>query len=263
MKTAGRRQEPEPVGVLERGLKLLDYLFQTGEEPLQRIAEANGLPSPTAHRLLHGLERHGYALSNGHGAYRLGLKALWLTPAREPVRHLLEDLRAATGETANFSVLLGGEMEFIERAPSDHPLAFVVAIGERVPLAASAMGKAVLAYHRELWDTVELFARTPHSLMDRDGLKRELLAVLHEGVAFDREEYIEGVLCVAAPVMDGGGQAVGAVSVSGPAVRFTEADAREAAPLLCQVADQVGRILAEGAFASAHSLADEEREAGR
>jgi IclR family KDG regulon transcriptional repressor len=238
-----RRPEPAPIGVFERGLNVLDYMFQIGEEPLHQIAEATRLPAPTVHRLLHGLEAHGYVVKNGHGTYRLGVKGLWLTPAREPIRQLLRELRQETGESTNFSMLVRDEMEYVERAPTDHALAFIVTVGQRVPLNASAMGKAVLAWRPELWRDVPLVACTPRSITDRATLLAELETVRAEGYAVDEEEYFSGVVCVAVPVYDGTGTAVAALSVSGPAVRFDRSRAVAVAPRLMEAGARVSHVL--------------------
>src|SRR6266516_4117581 len=59
------------VGVLDRSMTLLDLLAD-GPRPLRYLAEASGLPRPTAHRLLVALETHGLVARTPGGAFRLG-----------------------------------------------------------------------------------------------------------------------------------------------------------------------------------------------
>lgn len=235
---------PTPsVRALERGLQLLDYLIEIREGRLNHIAEVNGLPPSTAHRLLQALEQHGYVVSKVHGVYRLGVKGLWFTSLREPVRQILDELRRGSGETANFAMLVQDEMEYVERAVSDHALAFVVSVGTHIPLNCSALGKAVLAFRPGMLDCIKMERRTAHSITDTVELHADLEVARHRGFAIDNEEYFEGVYCLAVPVFDGEGAAVGGLSISGPTVRFAREQAFEQADLLKAAGERVTHLL--------------------
>ena len=67
--------------------------------------------------------------------------------------------------------------------------------------------------------THDLKAMTQHTLTDKDELRAEIAAIRRRGYAIDREEYAEGVSCVAAPLMSDG-VAVLAYTVSAPWDRF-------------------------------------------
>jgi len=227
---------------LERGLQVLDYLFSVAEEPLNQIAVKMEMPPSTLHRLLGVLEAHGY-VSSYQGVYRLGVKGFWFTSSSEPIRKLLEELSRETGETTNFAMLVHQEMEFLERAVSDHALSFVVSVGSRVPLHCSAMGKAVLAFHPELLDGLCLTSKTVKTITDMVVLRAELAVARHRGFALDQEEFFDGVFCIAVPVFGRGHIAVGAVSISGPAVRFSRDKAFRVAERLKGVGDRMTRLL--------------------
>lgn len=235
-------QNRPSVKALERGLAVLDHLFTVSEERLHEIAEKTNTPPSTLHRLLTVLQAHGY-VSASHGVYQLGTKGLWLTSLREPIRQILQDLAREVGETANFAVVVQGDMEFLERAVSDHPLSFVVSVGSRVPLHCSALGKAVLAFRSELLDDLTFEGMTSKSITDPVELKADLEVVRHRGFSLDDEEYLEGVYCVAVPVFGRTQQAVGAVSVSGPVVRFSRDKAFQVAQRLKDAGDRISRLL--------------------
>ena len=100
----------------------------------------------------------------------------------------------------------------------------VAALGSRVPLYASGVGKALLAAlpsdeQAPLIDIQAFTAVTRHTLTAKSALIRELAAVRKAGCAFDREEHVIGMQCVAAPVFNEFGEVVCALSVSGPRVR--------------------------------------------
>jgi IclR family acetate operon transcriptional repressor len=54
---------------------------------------------------------------------------------------------------------------------------------------------------------------------DLAAVHRELAEIRQRGVAVDREEFVSGVMCVAAPVRDHDGVVVAAVTISGPSQR--------------------------------------------
>lgn len=239
---ADESQHRPSVKALERGLEILDHLFTVPEESLHAIAEKTGTPPSTLHRLLGVLEAHGYVVSQ-QGIYQLGVKGLWLTPSREAIRQILQELSREVGETANFAMLVHDEMEFVDRAVSDHPLSFVVSVGSRVPLHCSAMGKAVLTLRPEMLDGLTLKPLTARTITDPIELNADLEVARHRGFSLDNEEFLEGVFCIAVPVLGQGHRAVGAVSISGPAVRFSRDQAFRVAQRLKDVGEAISRLL--------------------
>ena len=86
--------------------------------------------------------------------------------------------------------------------------------------------------------------RTPATIVDRDKFFEHLRTVAVQGFAVDCEECEEGLCCIAAPVYDGDGDLVAALSVSGPAFRLDEEGLlREVAPKVTEAADRLSRDL--------------------
>ena len=63
---------------------------------------------------------------------------------------------------------------------------------------------------------------TQRTVTDREELKRHLKLVAEQGYAIDDEEMDVGVKCVGAPIRDYTRRIIGAVSISGPSMRFTD-----------------------------------------
>jgi IclR family acetate operon transcriptional repressor len=99
-------------------------------------------------------------------------------------------------------------------------------VGTRIDLHSSGMGKAILA-NLPTDERDALVARLPltrhsdHTITDRPALIKELEQIRQRGYAIDDCEGDDWVRCVAAPVYDGGGQVLGAISIAGPAHRMT------------------------------------------
>ena len=80
---------------------------------------------------------------------------------------------------------------------------------------------------------------TDKTITDRDGLLSELRNVRQVGYAYDDEERMRGVRCVAAPVFNSYRQVIGAIGVSGMAQLLTDSVLESYAKIVKDVADKV------------------------
>ena len=122
-------------------------------------------------------------------------------------------------------------------------------VGARLPAYCTAAGKIQIAYmtDEELENylpTKELKRFTPNTITDRDELKKHLQQVAEMGYAIDNEELDIGVRCVGAPIRDYTRRIIGAVSISGPSMRFTdERMDKELIPLVKRAAEEISTKL--------------------
>lgn len=83
---------------------------------------------------------------------------------------------------------------------------------------ALALGKALLAQRSDAAkayvESHGLTAFTDRTIVTRQELAEELEMVWRVGYAIDREEYAEGIWCIAVPIYDGSGQAAAALGIS-------------------------------------------------
>ena len=80
---------------------------------------------------------------------------------------------------------------------------------------------------------------TDKTITDRDGLISELRKIRELGYAYDDEERMRGVRCVAAPVFDSYRQVIGAIGVSGMAQALPDPVLESYARIVKEVADKV------------------------
>ena len=249
MRNEGSVSDRSVVQSLDRALSLLDLVsFSDHELSLGEIAARSGLAKSTAHRLLRTLELRGFVARNPvSGSYRPGLKNFRGFQGGPLVHRALADLAARSGETANLGALAGAMVLYVDRADSPQALRWQLGVGERVPAHCSGLGKAILAHLRA--DAVErvlpprLEALTENTITDRRGFLEQLAGVRRRGYALDDEEFMEGVRCVAMPIIGPGGEAVAAVSISGPAFRFTDEVIRSGVASLRRATTAIGRQL--------------------
>ncbi|GAA2619566.1 IclR family transcriptional regulator [Streptomyces tubercidicus] len=219
---------------------------------LSELARCTGLPKPTVHRLTADLVRLGWVERSGT-RYRLGAKLFELgsrVPRRRDLREValpfLQDLFEATRETVHLGVREGLEVVYLERIHGHDALRLPSRIGGSLPLSCTAVGKALLAFSgAEL--TEELLSRplpslTPRSLTDPALVRAALEKTQVAGLAYEEEEAVEGVSCIAAPVF-AGGVTVAALSVAVPRERFSAA---RLAPAVRTAAIGLSRVLREG-----------------
>jgi len=247
---------------LDRALSILDVLrFSDHALALGEVAARAGLPKSTTHRLLATLERRGFAARDTEtGAYRLGLKHVTPVGAGPEIRAVLQDLARRSGETANLGALVGREVLYVDRADSPQALRWQLGVGSRVPVYCSALGKAILSSFptsqigQHLPRTLKRI--TPSTVTERAALLTELETTRARGYALDEEEFMEGVRCVAVPVLATTGHEVrAALSLAGPAFRLTRRMAINQVSTLHRAAATVARVLGDKGLLTAQAQA--------
>jgi len=208
-------------------------------------------------RLLATLESRGYIEQNkATENYRLGLKSLELGQTfikkmglLHQARPVLEELVDESNETAYVAIFKDGYIVYLDVVETRLTVRVVSRVGTRLPSYCTAAGKVHLAYMSD--EELESFlpeqgleAYTPHSITDRDALIKDLTKVAEQGYAFDIEELDIGVRCVAAPIRDYTRRIVGALSISGPATRFSdERLEKELVPLITRASEELSTRL--------------------
>lgn len=194
------------------------------------LGRRTGLSKATLHRLLGDLTdvrlldrgTRGYRLG-GH-LFQLGIRASVERRLVEVSTPYLEDLYERTHETVHLGLLEGHEVVYAAKIGGHRQASSPSRLGGRMPLHATAIGKALLAHAQPALRTEVLSAplarRTPRTVVTPGMLRRQLATIRQTGVAYEFEESRVGLACVASPVLGHDGAVVAAVSVAGPAIRF-------------------------------------------
>lgn len=138
---------------LQRGLQLLELLSEHPEGmELHEICKALELPKSSGHNLLQQLVQSRYVWVSSHGKYRLTLKtfevgasAVHATEISQVLRQYMQEVFAVCNETMHCGVLSGREVLYIDKIESTQSIRMASHVGIRMPLYATAMGKAFLA----------------------------------------------------------------------------------------------------------------------
>jgi IclR family transcriptional regulator, KDG regulon repressor len=232
------------VQTIERVSLILDMVGRSPKgASIKDLSMGLDLPKGTIHRLLSSLSYFGYIRQDTETKnYFLGLKLmelgvllkdqLDLGKVAEPI---LRSLAEKTGETAHMVIIDMGEIVYIAKTEAPQTtgsLKMVSRMGSRNPPHSCAVGKVLISHFSE--EELEhhigergLLQRTANTIVDPNVLRRHLNIVKKQGFAIDDEENELGIRCVAAPVFDGKGRPVAAISISGPALRVTREKIRD------------------------------------
>ncbi|HET7558660.1 MAG TPA: IclR family transcriptional regulator [Limnochordia bacterium] len=225
----------QPVQAVTKALRILELMAdEGGPRSLSELTLKLGLSSSTVYRLLMTLCRSGFVEHDEGGLYRLGLKAfhighsaLTATDVSREARPFMEQLSQSCRETANLVVLRGRDAIFVEQVEAQQMmLRCHLQVGSRIPAHASGGGKALLAELSDakvdaLFGRVTLESFTPYTLSGLPDLLRALAEIRARGYAVDDQEREIGVRCVAAAIRNYAGDAVAAVTLTGPAERLS------------------------------------------
>lgn len=229
----GRRSGPTPAQgaggarSAERVLALYEHLCRASRSTVTASARACDLPVSTALRHLRTLEAAGLAFRSADGTWAPGAKAVELAAvllSGDPIVALARPIMERLGEQAHESVYLAvrgrsGTAQYLDAIAGPHLLQYSGWVGQTIPLATSAAGRALAG--RDL----------THGY-----------AVVDQGVE-------GGVIAIAAPVR-AGGRIVASMSVVAPSARLDETTVRRDGRLLVAATDELSKRLGSPAAPS-------------
>jgi DNA-binding IclR family transcriptional regulator len=237
-----------------RALDVLELLAARPEAMSHgEIARALRIPKSSLTDLLATLEHRHYVVREGAGTAErmrlgpavLGLAGVLLRRLAQPV---IAALMARTGESAALVLRDGAEVVVVCKENCNQPILYSLQLGERGPVNASAGGKAILGLLPEAEAEAILAAGplprlTALTLTEPAALKRDLAAVARGGIAYSREEMIEGIVAMGHAVLDATGRPCAGLSVGVPKVRFTREKEALLAEALREAAAEISGML--------------------
>lgn len=225
--TSGHR----PVKTVETAFEVLDAVKRLDGAGVTEIAGDVGLAKSTAHRHVRTLHDRGLVVRDGDG-YRLstwfldyGIHARRRHGLFDVVKPKVDELAEETDEKVWSVTEEHGKGVHLYGATGRHSVRTHARVGKITHLHQFAAGKCIMANLsaeriREIIDEHGLPASTEATITDREELLDHLETVRERGYAFNREEAVSGVHAVGVPIKDPAGEAIGAVSVAGPANRL-------------------------------------------
>jgi DNA-binding IclR family transcriptional regulator len=246
------------IQAVSHALDLLEQFHaETDELGVTELSKRLKLHKNNVFRLLATLESRGYIEQNKVTEnYRLGLKTLELGQTfikqmglLRQSRPVIEDLVKTCNETTYIGVLKDFNIIYLDCIETSMTVRAVPRVGSRMPAYCTAAGKVQIAYMSDEEVDIylpnrELQKYTANSITDREELKKQLAVIAEQGYAIDNEELDEGVRSVGAPIRDYTRRIIGAVSISGPSMRFSdERINKELIPMVIKASEEISAKL--------------------
>jgi DNA-binding IclR family transcriptional regulator len=211
--------------------KANDILLLISEQPselkLMDLSKRLEINKSSMFTLLNTMEALHWVVREKDSTYSLGSKLGYWGNAFFRQFNLIDRFRKEAAvakqvllETIQLAKLERHDVLYLAKEEMPSPVRIASEPGKKLPAHATALGKAMLAWldHAELAAMYAEESLTPsltlHTLQSREELLRDLAVVRENGYAFDMEEAVMGFCCVAAPVRDGEGRVVAAISCS-------------------------------------------------
>lgn len=222
-----------PVKATQTTFQIIEALQELGGARVTEIATHLNKSKGSIHNHLSTLYELGYVTKHNN-KYQIGLRFLepgiharQQQPLYEIAKTEIETLAEKTGELVNLLVEEHGLGIYLHRASGNNAVNVDAQTGTRVSLHNTALGKAILAHLPEarvetILDRHGMSQTTDHTVTDRDTLFDHLDTVRERGVAFDDEERLSGLQCVAVPIVNEEECVEGALSVSVPTRRMQD-----------------------------------------
>lgn len=220
---------------LERGLTVINSFSRDRQtQTLSEVAKHAGLTRATARRILLTLGELGYVRQDGRGfaltprVLDLGYSFLSSFRVVELAQQPMELLVDQVKESSSMSILDDTEIVYVARVPTTRIMTIALALGSRLPVYPTSMGRVLLAGSSdagvdEYLHRVELRRLTPHTITDATELRDRLHQVRSEGYALVDQELEEGVRSIAAPIFNSRDEVIAAMNISCHAARVTVA----------------------------------------
>ncbi|QCO55716.1 IclR family transcriptional regulator [Pseudorhodobacter turbinis] len=241
---------------LDRAIDVLETLAEGGAMTLSQIAANMGQSPATIYRVLSTFRLRGMAEVNpasqewsiGAEAFRIGSAFLRRSNLITRAMPVMQQLRDQTGETSNLGIERDDNVVFVAQVETHESIRAFFPPGTQAPMHASGIGKTLLAMHSEK-HLARYLANTPlpsftqNTICTAEGLREELALIRVQGFSFDDEEKAIGMRCIAAPILNFHGEAVGGISISGPSHRLPPEQTAAIGKLIQQAGEQVSASL--------------------
>ena len=218
------------VQVLERALDILDcFSFQNRELGLSEFCQITGLNMATTKRLLSNFTDRGYLIQDPQSKkYRLGMRLLELggivfssLSLRQASTQVMTTLQKKTGGTILLGTSMDDELVYLDKRKGSGMISIASEIGWRRPLHYGMLGMVLMAHQSpdrvsEILKKNPLEAHTPYSLTDQNAFSLRLEEIRKNGYCLEKEEAVEGIMAMAAPIKDYSRKVIAALGIALP-----------------------------------------------
>ncbi|NNL42958.1 MAG: IclR family transcriptional regulator [Desulfobacterales bacterium] len=200
--------------IVKKAFQILRLISDTDRGlKMSELSRDLGISKSTVHGITTALEELGAITRNpltkkfalGFTLLELGRSVYSKTDIKDLARPFMEDLMEKTEESVFLGVGNGEHVTVLDIVESFKDLKITSPIGTTIPLLAGAIGKVFLSLLEmdqaaKIIETKCLRKYTENTITDPSLYLKEVMRAKEIGYAIDDEEYISGVIAVAAPI---------------------------------------------------------------
>jgi len=239
-----------------RGLEVIRSFSASAQaQTLSEVAERAGLTRAGARRILLTLQALGYVVNDGR-QFRLtprildlGFAYLSSMPIWNLAEPVMETLVAEVKESCSAAALDGTDIVYVMRVPTHKIMRINLGVGSRLPAYCTAMGRMLLA-DLPVDDAAQRLVAsdrqplTKHTVTEVDALMTKVAQARKQGWCLVNQELEEGLIALAAPLVNRAGRTVAALNISGQVNRTTAKVMQETMlPALLAATREMSRLL--------------------
>jgi DNA-binding IclR family transcriptional regulator len=228
-------------------------LLSKAKEPLgiSDISRHLTLNKSTVFNIAHTLIDLNYLEKSSNGKLVFGTHFYILGNAagrRSDIIKIAHPYLESISQETKLSAFLGIRSDYrtilIDKADSAHEIKISSEIGMQMPKLAGAGIKAMLSQLTDVQidkvlNQCKLEKFTPYSIVDKKTYKKEILKVREQGIAYDLEEYIEGMVALAVPIKAKGQNLQAAIWTVGMTRQVPEASIPELSEFLIGISKEI------------------------
>lgn len=248
------------INSVDRALEILLTIYENNREMgISELSEQLGIYKSTVFRTLKTLEERGFVRQNpatknywfGMRIYAIGLSIREKMHLQDVIAPYTKKLYEQCHEIVNVSILENPSGDFhhsiiIHKEISDKNILFVnQPLGSSTPCYCSSVGKCLLAFTKDLdfsiYKTKPMEQYNERTIGSYDALMKSLDEVRSKGYALDDEEREAGLTCIGAPIIGRDGNAVAAISMSGPTSRMNDGHMQDKIDMVMETAREISK----------------------
>lgn len=247
------------VPAVDKTIAILELLARS-KKPLgvSEITKTLDLNKSTVFNIVYTLDDAKILEKNADGKFQFGTRLYILGRAAGRASELiatvhpyLEEINQHTKLSAFLGLRMGLRAVIIDKADAASDIKIHSEVGMRLPLLSGAAGRVLLAQlSDDELDAIlaknELIKFTPNSCVDKKEYKRLVIKARTEGIAVDREEYIEGIRAFAVPIHTNRGKTQIALWAVGFKQQITDGDIPKQSEYFKALAKQIELQLSTG-----------------
>jgi len=231
MKQDNPKKSIYKVQALERALDIIDcFSFQDRELSLTDVVKRTGLNKTTAKRLMSNLSTRDYLQQDPQSKkYQLGMRLFELGgivfssfSLRQAAAYPMTNLQSQSGATVLLGVSMDDQLVYIDKREGKGMIRISSEVGWRRPLNYGMLGMILMSSLdpknvRRILKKYPLKPYAPLSITDENAFSLRLEQIRDQGYILEKEEAVEGVIGIAAPIRDYSRQVVAALGIGLPA----------------------------------------------